>query len=212
MLNINEIYYSIQGESAFAGRPCVLVRLSGCNLRCIYCDTPYAFKEAFPFTLESVWEKVQSYSCTLVEITGGEPLIQSETPELARGLTERGMTVLVETNGTMNIDALPQSIIRIMDIKCPGSGFADRNDWKNLERLRPGDEVKFVIQDRNDFDWASKVVRKHGLHEKAGVAFSPVSGQLQPQTLAEWILKECLPVRLQLQIHKILWPEKERGR
>ncbi len=212
MLKINEIFFSIQGESSFAGLPCVFVRLTGCNLRCAYCDTSYAFEEGTDRTPDSVWEEARHYSCRLVEITGGEPLLQHDTPELAHGFVDRGWTVLVETNGSFDIDPLPNPIIRIMDIKCPSSGCEGQNDWKNMERLRPRDEVKFVIQDRNDFEWASHVVERYRLAHIANVLFSPVVNGLKPHILAEWILKEQTPVRIQLQLQRILWPNAGRGR
>lgn len=212
MLNVNEIFYSIQGESTFTGLPSVFIRLTGCNLRCSYCDTSYAFEEGSELTLDSVLENVLSYECHLVEITGGEPLLQSDTPELARLLIARGMTVLVETNGSQNIDLLPDPVIRIMDIKCPGSGFDKQNDWTNIRRLRPRDEVKFVILNRGDFQWACEVIRRYQLDQKASVLLSPVMDALHPRTLAKWMLNEHMSVRLQLQLHKILWSRKERKR
>jgi len=212
VLRVNEIFFSIQGESTFAGLPCVFVRLTGCNLRCVYCDTSSAWEEGTDRTPDSIWDEAGRYSCRLVEITGGEPLLQPQSPELAKGFVERGWTVLVETNGTMDIDLLPDPIVRIMDIKCPSSGCEEQNDWKNAERLRPTDEVKFVIQDRSDFHWASQVLQKYPLVQKAKVLFSPVLDVLKPHVLAEWILKESLTVRMQPQLHKILWPTITRGR
>ncbi|HEX9933722.1 MAG TPA: radical SAM protein [bacterium] len=211
MLKVSEIFYSIQGESTFAGRPCAFVRLAGCNLRCSYCDTAYAYGEGTPLDIDAILERVLAFSCGLVEITGGEPLLQSETPKLAQRLLDNGLTVLVETNGSVDIDRLPGGVIRIMDVKCPGSGCVGANDWKNLERLRSTDQVKWIITDRRDFDWAMELVRRHDLCRKVAVLFSPATGGLPQDLLAKWILEEKLPIRLQLQLHKILWPGKDRG-
>lgn len=212
MLKVNEIFQSLQGESTFSGLPCVFVRLTGCNLRCSYCDTTYAYEEGALLAPETVVERVLSYSCDLVEITGGEPLLQSETSDLARMLLNEKFTVLVETNGSMDIGPLPEGVIRIVDIKCPGSGCAETNDWNNLEQLRPKDQVKWVISDRADFDWAVGRVLRHGLCGKCSVLFSPAADRLAPDLLAEWILEKRLGIRLQLQLHKAIWPLSSKGR
>jgi 7-carboxy-7-deazaguanine synthase len=212
LLKVNEIFYSIQGESTYSGLPCVFVRLTGCNLRCSYCDTTYAYDEGSLLAPETIVERVKSFSCGLVEITGGEPLFQSGTPDLVRTLLRDHLTVLVETNGSMNIDLLPEGAVRIFDVKCPGSGCAETNDWKNLERLRPTDQVKWVVSDRDDFDWAMRMVKQNDLCRKCTVLFSPAAGQLPPNRLAEWILNEKLVMRLQLQLHTILWPLSKKGR
>jgi len=204
MIKVNEIYYSIQGESTYTGLPCVFVRLTGCNLRCKYCDTQYAFNEGKNLTLMEIQEKVAQYDCNLIEITGGEPLLQSQVVDLAKIFVDQGKTVLVETNGTQDIDVLFDPMIRIMDIKCPGSAESDKTDWNNIERLRVNDNVKFVICHREDFDWAVSVVKNYNLLNRAVVLFSPAYGLLNPEILAGWMLKLSLPIRLNLQLHKFM--------
>lgn len=204
MLKVNEIFYSIQGESTFAGLPCVFVRLTGCNLRCSYCDTKYAYEEGEFLTVPEIGAQVDRYQCKLVEITGGEPLLQSETAHLAQSLIEQRKQVLVETNGTVSINLLPEPIVRIMDVKCPGSDEHDRMEWNNLDLLRAADNVKFVISHRNDFKWAVKVVEKYDLLNKTNVLFSPAFKVLKPKILAGWLLTRGLPIRLQLQLHNYL--------
>ncbi len=212
MINVSEIFYSIQGESSFTGLPCVFVRLSGCNLECKYCDTRYASDQQSPMSIGAIVEQVSRYGCSLVEVTGGEPLIQDETPELIRILLNQGFRILLETNGTQSIDVIQGDVIRIIDIKCPDSGESDKTDWENIDRLKPQDEVKFVLSTQPDYRWAKQIIKKHRLTEKVKVLFSPVHGQLDPARLADWILKDRLDVRLQLQLHKIIWPDQERGR
>jgi 7-carboxy-7-deazaguanine synthase len=211
-LKVNEIFHSIQGESVHSGLPCTFIRLTGCNLRCRYCDTRYAFTEGNRRTVSQILEQVAGFGCNLVEITGGEPLFQENTPELARSLLATGYQVLVETNGSLDIDRIGPGCSRIMDIKCPSSGEAERNDLNNLDRLTENDQVKFVIGDRNDFDFACDMVP--GLPERLPferILFSAIDGQLEPSLLARWILEERLKVRLQVQIHKVLWPDQDRG-
>jgi len=209
-LLVKEIFYSIQGESSFAGFPCVFVRLTGCNLRCSYCDTTYVYKGGREYTVEGIIRKVKAYQCNLVEVTGGEPLIQEGVYELLDRLVEGGYQVLIETNGSLPIDRVNPGCIKIVDLKCPGSGMSDRIDWTNLKKLSPQDEVKFVIGDRGDYAWSVKVISKRGL-KKNLVHFSPVFGRLKPERLARWILEDRLPVRLQLQWHKYIWPHRKRG-
>ena len=211
MLRVNEIFHSIQGESTHAGRPCVFVRLTGCNLRCVWCDTAYAFHDGEACTIEAVLDRVAGYGCSLVEVTGGEPLLQSEAIDLMKALVERGHEVLLETGGSLPIDLVPAGVARIVDVKCPGSGESERNRWENLDVLRAGDELKFVIADRADYDWAAGQVRSRGLHEKATVLFSAVQDQLPGGDLARWVLDDGLPVRVQLQMHKLLWPGVTKG-
>jgi 7-carboxy-7-deazaguanine synthase len=212
-LRVNEVFYSLQGESSFSGRPCVFVRLTGCNLRCVYCDTVYAYEFGEDKTIEEVLSRIASYPCPLVEITGGEPLIKAETQLLITRLLDAEYRVLLETNGSRDISRVDERCIRILDIKCPGSGEAASTDWKNLGRLRPGDEVKFVLTDRGDYDFAKAVLARHdfphGLVEE--IHYSPVSDKLAPRSLAEWILNDHLPVRLHLQLHKIIWGPEARG-
>jgi 7-carboxy-7-deazaguanine synthase len=213
-LRVNEIFYSIQGESSFAGYPCVFVRLTGCNLRCSYCDTQYAYEEGTDMEIEAILNAVEEFSCPLVEITGGEPLLQSETPALVHRLLERDFRVLVETNGSLDIDLIDARAVRIMDVKCPSSTQHGRNDLQNLKKLSPQDEIKFVIGDQDDYDFAKRILNLIPEQPGAGreIHFSPVFGRLAPQDLAAWILEDRLPIRLNLQLHKILWPEAERGK
>jgi 7-carboxy-7-deazaguanine synthase len=212
MLTINEIFYSIQGESTRAGQPCVFVRLTACDLRCSWCDTPYAFDEGRKMSLDDVVAAVDSYGCPLVEITGGEPLLQEDVYELMERLSGSGRTVMLETGGHRSIARVPAGVLKIVDIKCPGSGEADKNDWSNLNRLGAGDEVKFVIKDRADYEFAREVIARHALADRASaILMSPVHGVLEPRTLSEWVLADRLPARLQLQLHKYIWPPDTRG-
>src|SRR5204863_3065535 len=196
MLTVNEIFYSIQGESTYAGRPCVFVRLTACDLRCSWCDTPYAFHEGHKRALPDILDEVEGYGCPLVEVTGGEPLLQEDVYALMQSLVERGRTVLLETGGHRSTDRVPADVITILDIKCPGSGEAEKNDWSNIGRLRPHDEVKFVIRDRPDYEYARSVIGRHDLAARAAaIHLSPVHGELHPRTLAEWTLADRLPAR-----------------
>ena len=212
MLKVNEIFLSIQGESTYAGLPCVFIRLTGCNLRCSYCDTAYAYEEGTFWLIRDIVKAVSIHEIPLVEITGGEPLEQEETPQLAGSLLESGFSVLVETNGTKDISLLPAGVIRIMDIKCPGSADQEKTDWANLDRLSAHDEVKFVLCGEADYIWAREIVKKHRLAGRVEVLFSPAQGRLNPADLSAWILRDRLSVRLQLQIQKILWPESDRAK
>jgi len=209
-LKVNEIFYSIQGESTFSGRPCVFIRLSGCNLRCSYCDTKYAYDEGTYMDLDEIISLVLSYRCRLVEVTGGEPLIQEHTPKLITKLIDAGLKVLLETNGSKDISLVDKRCIRIVDIKCPFSGESEKNDFYNLKRLTPADEIKFVIADRTDYDFAKDVLKKWNIvpFRPNPVHFSPAHGLLDPKVLSEWILEDGLDVRLNLQIHKYIWGDK----
>lgn len=211
-LRVNEIFLSLQGESTQAGLPCAFVRLAGCNLRCSYCDTTYAYNEGRSVSLGETLDAVASYAVRLVEITGGEPLLQAECPDLASALLERGYTVLVETNGSQDIRLLPEGCIRILDLKCPGSGMTDQMDFQNLRRLGERDEVKFVLRDRQDYEWAKGIMRLHPMPAPDRILLSPAHPFLPPQDLAAWILADRLPARLQVPLHRILWPEQPRGR
>lgn len=212
MLTVNEIFFSIQGESTHAGRPCVFVRLTACDLRCTWCDTAYAFYEGQKRSVDEVIREVESHSCPLVEITGGEPLLQEDVYPLMTGLVERGKTVLLETGGHISVERVPSGVIKIVDVKCPGSGEEEKNDWDNLSRLTSADQVKFVVKDRTDYEYAREVVRARGLARHcAAVLFSPVHGVLDPMDLAAWVLEDRLPVRLQLQLHKYIWGAEARG-
>jgi len=222
-LRINEVFFSIQGESTWTGAPCVFVRLSGCHLRCAWCDTEYSFREGASRPIHELVEEVCGHDSTLVEVTGGEPLLQPRVHDLIRALADRGRTVLVETSGACDIRPLDPRSIAILDVKCPGSGESNRNLWSNLDHLRPRDEVKFVIGDRNDYEYAREVIDRHALADRcAALLLSPVHEQprgleisgspgLSPRQLAEWILADRLPVRLQLQIHKLIWGRDVRG-
>jgi 7-carboxy-7-deazaguanine synthase len=212
VLTVNEIFHSIQGESTYAGRRCVFVRLTACDLRCSWCDTPYAFHEGRKMSLDEVLAEVERHDCDIVELTGGEPLLQKEIYPLMRHLLDRGQTVLIETGGHISLEQVPPAVHTIMDVKCPGSGEAHTTNWENLDRLDGNDEVKFVIKDRTDYDYACDVLRRHALQEKvAAVLFSPVHGVLDPKALSEWVLADRLPVRVQLQVHKYIWSPETRG-
>jgi 7-carboxy-7-deazaguanine synthase len=212
VLTINEIFHSIQGESTHAGRPCVFVRLTACDLRCSWCDTPYAFHEGRKMSVEDVVGRVDGYGCDLVEITGGEPLLQPEVYPLMERLLHGGRTVMLETGGHLSVERVPDAVIRIIDVKCPGSGEAAKNHWPNLDHLRPTDEVKFVIKDRADYEYARDVVARHMLPGRcAAILFSPVHGVQDAKQLAEWVLADRLPVRVQLQTHKYIWDANTRG-
>ena len=212
-LKVNEIFYSIQGESTYAGLPCVFVRLTGCNLRCSYCDTKYAYDEGEEMGIDEIISRVMSYQCNLVEITGGEPLIQEETPTLIKGILENGYEVLLETNGTQDISLVDDRCVKIVDIKCPSSGMDDKNDLENLKRLTQKDELKFVIGNKEDYEYAKKVLNHGnlGFARKNIVNFSPVFGKMDPKLLIEWILEDHLKARLNLQIHKFIWDPEKRG-
>jgi 7-carboxy-7-deazaguanine synthase len=208
---IHEIYRSLQGESTFAGLPCVFVRLTACHLRCVYCDTPHAFSQGEAVRLEDVVAQALELGDDLVEVTGGEPLLQSEVYPLMTRLADAGKTVLLETSGAVDTSLVDPRVRIILDIKTPGSGEVEANIWSNVDRLKTTDEVKFVICDRNDFDWAVRVVRDHRLTDRCPVLFSAAFGQVNPTDLAAWILESHIPVRLQLQQHKILWDPSARG-
>lgn len=212
MLTINEIFHSIQGESTHAGRPCVFVRLTACDLRCSWCDTPYAFHEGHKLSVEEVVVQVRGFGCDVVEITGGEPLLQKDVYPLMDCLLGEGQTVMLETGGHLSVDLVPDRVIRIIDVKCPGSGESAKNHWPNLDRLRPADEVKFVVKDRADYDYAREVVARHALVGRcAAVHLSPVHGVLDASQLAAWVLEDRLKVRVQLQLHKFIWHPATRG-
>jgi 7-carboxy-7-deazaguanine synthase len=212
VLTINEIFYSIQGESTYAGKPCVFVRLTGCDLRCSWCDTPYAFSEGQKMSIDAVLQQVDAYGSPLVEVTGGEPLLQEDVYPLMERLLESGRTVLLETGGQIDVSRVPLAVIKVMDVKCPASGESHRNEWGNIDRLGSRDQVKFVIKDRRDYEFARDLVVRHALDRRcAAVLFSPVHDVLEPKALSEWILEDRLPVRLQLQIHKHIWGANVRG-
>ncbi len=211
-VRINEIFLSIQGESTWAGRPCVFVRLTGCNLRCRWCDTEYAFYEGRHADIGAVVERVADFGCPLVEITGGEPLLQQGVYPLMDALLARDFTVMVETSGERDLARVDPRVIKIMDLKCPGSGECERIRWSNLEHLTRRDEIKFVIADRRDYEWARAEANRHRLADRVNaVLMSPVFGEIDPAELARWILEDRLPVRMQLQMHKQIWSPTARA-
>jgi 7-carboxy-7-deazaguanine synthase len=210
-MKICEIFRSIQGESTYAGTPCIFIRLSGCNLRCSYCDTKYSYEEGIEFTLEDVMKRIEEEGIRLVEITGGEPLLQTdEVLRLISMLFDSGHHVLIETNGTLPIGLLDSRATVIMDVKTPSSGMSEKNDFANFEHLTHKDEAKFVICSRNDYLWAKDIVQKHGLSQRCTVLFSPAYGSLEPRKLAAWILADRLGVRFNLQLHKYIFGPDER--
>ena len=210
-LRITEIFHSIQGESTWAGLPCTFVRVTGCPLRCVWCDTAYAFQGGTRMTLREIEQEVERIGTPLVEVTGGEPLAHPNVIPLTRSLADQGYTVLIETSGAFDISALDPRVRRIMDLKCPGSGESGRNLWSNLDHLGPGDEVKFVVADREDYLWARETIRERGLDDSvregrlAALLISPVWNDLDHEELAGWILEDRLPVRFQLQLHKLIY-------
>jgi 7-carboxy-7-deazaguanine synthase len=211
-LLVNEIFYSIQGESIHSGRPCIFVRLTGCNLRCSYCDTRYAYEQGVDMEITEIINRIDAYPCRLVEITGGEPLLQSQTPILIHRLLKNGYEVMLETNGSLDISRVDGRCIKIVDIKCPTSGESNKNDLGNLKRLGSKDQVKFVIGDRSDYEYAKVTMGSISPDfPEEQILFSPVSGGISPSRLAEWILEDNLNVRLHLQLHNIIWPDKKRG-
>jgi len=211
VLIVNETFFSIQGEGTRAGQPCVFLRLTGCPLRCTWCDTKYAFHEGSRRSEDDVFAELQAFPCRLLTLTGGEPLSQPAAFPFVTRLLDAGWQVLVETSGHVALEPLDTRAVAIVDVKCPGSGETHRMEWRNLDRLKPTDEVKFVIADRRDYEWARDLVKERGLDACCPVLFSPVHGQLEAGTLGRWILDDGLPVRLQVQLHKFLWPGVERG-
>ncbi|MEI6833457.1 MAG: radical SAM protein [bacterium] len=209
-LIITEIYPSIQGESSYAGLPCTFIRLTGCPLRCRWCDTTYSFEGGKPLTVEDILAQVGQHGIPLVELTGGEPLAQKETIKLAQMLGDQGYKVLIETGGSEDVSQLDARVHIIMDIKCPGSGMVDRNLWSNIDSLKTSDEIKFVIAHREDYDWALRVINGRKL-ERFNLLFSPAFGLLQPKQLAEWMVEDKVKARLNLQQHKYIWHPRAKG-
>jgi len=210
-LRINEIFYSIQGESTYAGMPCVFVRLTYCNLRCSYCDTEYAFLEGEYKSFEEILSKIKKYNCSLVEITGGEPLVQKNVLPFMKLLCDNGYKVLIETGGHMDISVIDHRVKRIMDIKCPASGESEKNYWQNLDFIKESDQIKFVISDRTDYEWAKDIIEKYELDKKCPLLMSPNFKKMNNKTLVKWILANQLNVRFQLQMQKYIWPPDQRG-
>lgn len=211
MLKVNEIYYSVQGESSKAGLPCIFVRLTYCNLRCSYCDTEYAFYEGNDFSIDTIIEQIKKYNCKLVEITGGEPLVQEECLPLMEKLCDMGYEVMIETGGSLPIEKIDERVSVIMDLKCPSSKMMQKNRYENINHLKAIDEVKFVIGTREDYDWCKKIIKEYNLSEKCHILFSVVFGKLKPIDLVNWILEDNLSVRFQLQMHKIIWEPTKKG-
>ncbi len=211
MLTINEKFKSIQGESSYTGRPCIFIRLTGCNLRCTWCDTEYAFYEGQPKSVKDIMDTIDPLGVPLVEITGGEPLLQEEVYDLMDALLAKNYEVLLETGGGVSVAKVPERVIKILDIKCPGSGEDAKNLWDNLDHLNPHDEVKFVLADRADYEWSRDVLQRRDIHQKVQVLFSPVYDTLGLKELAAWVLDDNLPVRVQTQLHKIIWGKDAIG-
>jgi 7-carboxy-7-deazaguanine synthase len=211
MLKVNEIYYSVQGESSKAGLPCIFIRLTYCNLRCTYCDTEYAFYEGRDFSIEEILDEIKKYNCKLVEVTGGEPLVQSECLPLLQKLCDDGYEVLIETGGSLPIENIDKRVSVIMDLKCPSSKMMKKNRYENIKHLKTIDEVKFVIGTREDYEWSKNIIVEYELTKKCQLLFSVVFDSLEPVTLVNWILEDNLSVRFQLQMHKIIWDPTKKG-
>ena len=211
MIKINEIYLSVQGESTHTGLPCIFIRLTGCKLRCSWCDTAYAFQEGKNMSIDEILQKVENFGIHLVEITGGEPLMQDNVYTLMRRLIENGYKVMLETGGSISLERVPKDVIKIMDLKCPGSGEQEKNNLDNLKLLAPHDEVKFVILDKKDYEWSRDIIKRYKINETARILISPVFDKLELKEIVKWILKDRLPVRLQTQLHKIIWDKNTIG-
>ncbi len=211
MLKVNEIYYSIQGESSKSGLPCVFVRLTYCNLRCTYCDTEYAFYEGEDKSIDEIIREVKKFNCKLVEVTGGEPLVQDESKELMKRLCNEGFEVMLETGGSLPIKDIDERVQIIMDLKCPSSKMERKNLYENIDYLKPKDELKFVIGNREDYDWSKEIISKYNVKDKCEILFSVVFDELEPATLVNWIIEDKLDVRYQLQMHKYIWHPETKG-
>ena len=211
MLKVNEIFYSIQGESSYAGLTCVFVRLTYCNLRCTYCDTEYSFYEGKDMTIDEIIFEVKKYNCNLVEVTGGEPLVQKESLDLMKRLCDEGFKVLLETSGSLPIENVDKRVTIIMDLKTPSSKMMKKNLYSNIDFLKPDDEVKFVIGNREDYEWSKEIIEKYNLKNKCKILMGCVFGELSNVELATWILEDHLPVRFQIQLHKYIWEPERRG-
>ena len=210
-LKINEIYYSVQGESTHSGCPCIFIRLTYCNLRCSYCDTEYAFYDGKDMEITDIMSEIKQWDCNLVEVTGGEPLFQDKCIDLLNELVNSNYEVMLETGGSLSISNVPKKVIKIVDFKCPSSGMVKKNLWSIVDDLQAHDEVKFVIGNREDFDWAKDRITEYSLDKICTLLFSPTFGEIDPQQIVEWILAENLPVRMQLQMHKMIWSPEEKG-
>ena len=211
ILKINEIYHSIQGESSFTGLPCIFIRLTYCNLRCSYCDSEYTFYEGTDMSIDEILNKIKNYSCKLVEVTGGEPLVQKGCIDLLQKLVDLDYKVLLETSGSLTIKDVPKEVINIIDFKCPSSNMKKKNLWENVNYLKLDDEVKFVIGNREDYDWAKNKIKKYSLTNTCKILMSPSYKEIESQMITKWILEDNLDIRFQIQLHKEIWPEEERG-
>jgi 7-carboxy-7-deazaguanine synthase len=210
-MKINEIFKSIQGETSYAGLPCAFIRVTGCNLRCNYCDTTYAYEEGKEMSLSSILENIAGFKTKIVCVTGGEPLSNNDTPLLLEELLVKNYTVLVETNGSYDIRTIPQEVIKIMDIKCPDSNMSHLMNWQNIKYLTKFDEVKFVLSSRKDYDWTKAMIYKYNLSEVANILIGTVFGAISSKMVVQWILEDNLDVRFQLQLHKYIWEPQTRG-
>ena len=210
MLKINEIFYSIQGESSFSGMPCIFIRLTYCNLRCSYCDTEYSFYEGRDMSINQIIKEIKQYKCNLVEVTGGEPLMQDGCIELMQTLLDNNYNVMLETGGSLAVNKVPKEVIKIIDFKCPSSNMEKKNDWSIIKNLNKNDEVKFVIGNKEDYEWSKKKINEYNLNNNT-ILFSPVHDVLNSKTLSEWILKDNLNVRFQVQLHKYIWSPETKG-
>lgn len=212
LIEICELFYSLQGESSYSGYPCFFIRFAGCNLRCAFCDSRYAYEgEHLPYSIRRILSELEKYPGVLVEITGGEPLLQENVYPLFEHLLADGRTVLLETNGSLSLENVPAEVVKIMDMKCPGSGMHEKMFFDNFGFMNPQDEIKFVLSSREDYNWAKDLVSSCDLHHRTTVTFSPVTSSMPPTKLAGWILDDRLPVRLRLQLHTIIWPGKTKG-
>ena len=210
-LKVNEIYKSIQGESTFSGLPCIFIRLTFCNLRCSYCDTEYAFHEGTDMQISNIIKKVNELNCNLVEVTGGEPLVQDACIDLLESLISNGNKILIETGGALTIEKIPTQVTIILDIKCPSSDMCDKNLWSNIDLIKKTDEIKFVIGDKKDYEWSKNIIKEYNLLNKCKVLFSPVYNKIESKEMVEWILEDNLNVRFQTQLHKSIWPHDTKG-
>ncbi|MBI65646.1 MAG: 7-carboxy-7-deazaguanine synthase [Candidatus Marinimicrobia bacterium] len=210
-LKINEIYYSIQGESSYTGLPCIFIRLTYCNLRCTYCDSEYTFHDGEDMTVNEIMAKIKEYKCNLVEVTGGEPLFQKGCIELLQKLIDSKYNVLLETSGSLSIENVPKKVINIIDFKCPSSNMKKKNYWENLKFIKEKDEIKFVIGNKEDYEWAKRKINQYNLTSKCMVLMSPIYKEIEPKTIIEWILNDNLDVKFQIQLHKNIWENETRG-
>ena len=210
-LKINEIYYSIQGESSYTGLPCIFIRLTYCNLRCTYCDSEYTFHDGEDMTVNEIMARIKQYKCNLVEVTGGEPLFQKGCIELLQKLTDSKYNVLLETSGSLSIENVPKKVINIIDFKCPSSNMKKKNYWENLKFIKQKDEIKFVIGNKEDYEWAKRKINEYNLTKKCMVLMSPVYKEIESKTIIEWILNDNLDVKFQIQLHKNIWEDETKG-